>query len=254
MTKEQNTRIEFDSQTIKAVATLCELSGLEIPEVINSEFLGKSSNRIKDLIIQLKKQIETLKEQTSGDNEKLDEYKNKLADLKSQIEELKKKGKEAPTTEEKTKPATKNKKTADQNAEDESDETNRPPRKANIRNILIIANIGLIMHQLKILFTKFGVQVTSVKNYTEAIGELKENEYDCILFDMQATSDNDLMLVEAIRKATEICNSDTTIVALTIPLKDKKKFKLIKSKGADIIIEKHESWHMNILKELKIAS
>lgn len=252
MSENKNIKLELDSETIKNIATFCELSGLEIPEVITSEFIERSSGRVKEVLIKLKEQIGKLKEQADDSEKKIEELKTQKADLKHKLQDSKTTG-----TSEDSKEDTKEEKKKERPTKnsEEDDEKNSKPRevKGNINSILIIANIGLIMHQLKILFQKFGCQVTSVKSYSEAIAELKEKEYDCILFDMQSVAEHDLMLVEALRKATEICHTDTVIVILILPIKDKKSLKKIKTRGADIIIQKHESWHMNILKELKIA-
>lgn len=255
MTKDKNVKIEIDTKTIQKISSLCELSGLETPDVINNDFIERAYTRIKDLLINLKKQTDQGKNKQEEDLKQLEKYKTDIDDLKKQL------GKALNTPQEPAAETPKEKKSEPvaikpkkQENEDENEEYRPKNLPSSIDNILVIANIGVIMHQLKVLFKKFGCKINSVKNYAEAIKELKQQEYNCILFDIQTITDHDLMLIEALRKATEICHTDTTIVILTLPLKDKKTFKQIRSKGADIIIEKNESWHMNILKELKIIN
>jgi CheY-like chemotaxis protein len=240
MTTTKNTKLEIDSKTIEVISNICELSGQEIPESINTPFLEMTSKRIKDILIALKNQLEESSKSIDDSKKQTHELKKIVEDQKKYIEELK--GNPHPET----------KREETQNNSESSATTEKTPPD-QIKNILIIANIGVIMHQLKILFNKSGCNVKSVKSYTEAIGELKHNSYECILFDMSTATDNDLMLVEALKKATEICHTNTLIVILTAPIRDKNLMKTLKSKGADIIIEKQESWHMNILKELKLA-
>ena len=259
MSKNEPTKIEIDSKTIKAIATVCELSGLEMPDVLTTNIIDKSAKRIKELLLKLKNQTEKQKEQLENDTTTIedlkkrnDEFKQQIVEFKDQLKDLNayvEHSKNQSITEKLTE---KNKKEDIDNDDESEDKT--PRIKSNIKKILIIANIGVIMHQLKVLFRKVGCQVTSVKTYSEGIGQLKDNKFDCILFDIQAANENDLMLIEGLKKATDICHADTTIVVLVLPMKDKKTPKLLKSKGASVIIEKHESWHINILDELKIES
>jgi PleD family two-component response regulator len=239
MSTEKNLKIEIDTKTIQTIGVLCELSGLEIPEVIKADFIENVSKRIKDIILSLKNQLEQ-------SNNQLEELKKQNQNLKKQVDDLKK------TTDQPKSALTTTETKETQKEEVESTPTTELPSK--IQNILIIANLGVIMHQLKILFSKFGCKVTLVKSYPEAISELKLQSYECILYDMNAFTENELMLVEALKKATEICHTSTILAVLVIPLKDKALAKKLKSKGVDIIIEKHESWHMNIMKELKLVS
>ena len=247
MAKEQNIKIEIDSKTIQIISSICELSGLETPEIINNDFIKKAHTRLKELLISMKKQSDQEKTKQEDDLKQIEKYKAQIDDLKHQLEKALKAPKDTTIEAPKT--------SGPEQKITEPDEHKEPKERilpSSIDNILVIANMGVIMHQLKVLFKKFGCKINSVKNYAEAIKELKQQEYNCILFDIQTITDNDLMLIEALRKATEICHTDTTIVILTLPLKEKKTFQQIRSKGADIIIEKNESWHLNILKELKI--
>lgn len=239
MSTEKNLKIEIELKTIQAIGTLCELSGLDIPDTITAEFIESASKRIKDIILSLKNQ---------GDqaNAQVEDLKKEIQNLKKQLEDSKSKKDEKTEDKQKERPS--------EEAVTVASDPNKPVGATNIQNILIIANLGVIMHQLKILFAKFGCKVTLVKSYSEAIGELKQQGYDCIIFDMTTNNENELMVIEALKKATEICNTKTLLVLLALPTKDKNMFKKLKSKGADIIIEKQESWHMNIIKELKLAS
>ncbi|MGD9579853.1 MAG: response regulator [Vampirovibrionia bacterium] len=269
MTKKHDIKIEIDSKTIQTISTICELSGLETPDIINNEFLEKAYHRIKELMINLKKQVDTDKNKQEEDLKIIEKFKSDITELKSQLEKSLKtaqKNIEASKQDEVTVETTQQEdieeETTTPKTEIEIPEHKAEPREeytpkpvtTTIDNILVIANIGVIMHQLKVLFRKFGCKINSVKNYTEAIRELKQQEYNCILFDIQTVTKNDLMLIEALRKATEICHTDTTIVILTLPIKEKRMFKQLRAKGADLIIEKNESWHITILKELKIIN
>lgn len=239
MTSTKNIKIEIDSKMIEALSTLCELSGIEVPDVINLETIETTTKRLKDILLNLKNTC-------NENNKQLEDSKKQINELKKHIDDLKKKMEE-PKAQESSNKSEKEK----DSTESETIDASRDPSK--IHNILIIANLGVIMHQLKILFNKFGCKVTLVKSYSDAIGELKQQSYECILFDMSTLTENDFMLLEGLKKATDICHTNTLIVTLIIPTKDKKIMKQLKNKGADIIVEKHESWHMNILKELKLT-
>lgn len=263
-----NVKFQFDSETISTLAKMCELSGLEIPEVIDSNFLSKVLARLKELIINLKNQIEEKQGNVTEHEKTIEELNASITKLKEDL----KKGTDTSIEEDTTnKTEQKPEKTEEKPTEEKTEATvevtdiqtkkqttkeknskRKPHIKSNISKILIIANIGAIMHQLKVIFKKYGRDVTLVKNYSEAIKELKESHFDCILFDMATSSDNDIMIVEALRKATEIQNTDTTLAILMIP--NKEGAKKAREKGADLVIEKHESWHINILSELKITT
>jgi BarA-like signal transduction histidine kinase len=245
MNTEHKNKLEVDSKTVENISLLCSLAGLETPEVITSDFIETAHKRIKEVLLNLKKQADEGNSTTEKLSEQIKELNNKINDLKKQLSETKK----APAQNDTTNNSKETQK--DTPKETETREL-KPP--GQIQDILIIANLGVIMHQLKILFSKSGCKVTLVKNYSEAIGELKDRSYDCILFDMSTTTENDMMVIEALRKATKICHSNTLIMVLTVPSREKKLFDKLKSRGADIIVEKHESWHMNILKELKLVS
>jgi PleD family two-component response regulator len=247
MSEDIKRKIEIDARTIENISVLCGLSGLEVPEVITGSFIESAHKRVKEILLNLKKQSDEGNSATEKLTAQVKELNNKINNLK---EELRKAKRGTPAETEKLQETTK----PETSAEEKSLKPRDPKAPDQISDILIIANLGVIMHQLKILFSKAGCKATLVKSYSEAIGELKERSYDCILFDMSTTTENELMLVEALRKATEICHSNTLILVLTIPSKDKKFLDKIKAKGADIIVEKHESWHMNILTELKLVS
>lgn len=242
MSENKNIKLEIDSKTIEILSNLCSLSGLEVPEVINSEFLEAVQKRVKDILISLKNQTSKATEGTEELSSKINKLNNEISKLKEQLKQAKS---NITTTEITTQEAPQAKETAETKREHK-----RPDK---IQNILIISNLGVIMHQLKVLFTNFGCKVTSVKSYSEAIIQLKDQAYECILFDMATTTESDLMLVEALRKATEICETDTLIVSLLLPARDKSMVDKIKKKGADIVIYKYESWHINILKELGLS-
>lgn len=276
MASVKNVKIELDNKTIQAIAKLCEVSGLEVPALIDLTFIESVTKRLKDIIVALKNQSE-------NNNAQIEDYKKLINSLKRQIEELKSdlesvkieqenasiaitKASEPNIQEqnhsfeehfEEIEPEHKEKKEIREIKEhrkiDKDAEHRSPIMPSKIQNILIIANLGVIMHQLKILFSKFGCKVSLVKSYQEAIGELKQQAYECIIFDMSTMTENDYMLVEALRKATEICNTETLVVTLITPSKEKRVIKKLKSKGADIVIEKVESWHMHIIEELKLA-
>lgn len=256
MSTKKSTRIEIDTDTIQAICSLCELAGMETPDVIKTDFIEKAQKRIKEILLNLKKQNETHTEETSKLKEESEKLEKKVKSLQDKLDKKpgssETKDEDEDSTEETKEKKSKRTKKKDQS--ETSDKKTPRTRPTEINDILIIANLGVIMHQLKILFTKFGCNVSLVKNYTEAIGELKGQDYDCILFDMPSTHENDVMLLDALRKATEICETDTIIVALILPARDKAIPQMLKNKGADIVIEKNESWHVNILAELNLAS
>jgi len=282
MNTSKNTKLEIDSNTIEALLNLCELSGLEKPDLITTDFLRHAAKRIKDIFLSFKKQVEEVIKQIEIYKNESTELKSCNEDYKKQIEELTnntedyiKQLEELKTTNEnyriqltevkkqvegmKDKISRKESNSnlsfeEEEEEEEEAEEDKKQIEIPKINNILIIANLGVIMHQLKILFSKFGCTVTLVKTYKEAVDKLKETPFECIMIDISAVSDQDLKLIEATRKATDVCHPKPLILALIVAIKDKAVKKNIKSKDADIVIEKDESWHNNLLKELKLVS
>ena len=86
MTKKHDIKIEIDSKTIQIISAICELSGLETPDIINNEFLEKAYHRIKELMINLKKQVDADKNKQEEDLKIIEKFKSEITELKSQIE------------------------------------------------------------------------------------------------------------------------------------------------------------------------
>ncbi len=89
MSKNEPTKIEMDSKTINAIAAVCELSGLDMPEVLTTDIIEKSARRIKELLLKLKEQTEKQKDQLENDVTAIEDLKKKKEDFKQQVKELK---------------------------------------------------------------------------------------------------------------------------------------------------------------------
>lgn len=122
-----------------------------------------------------------------------------------------------------------------------------------IKNILVIAYHGIISQQIKFILAKFGCKVTMIKDYESAVTELVQESYDCIIYDLLTLNNEDYLSIESLRKSADISSENTLILTLVPSQKNKKDHKKIRDKGADIVVEKIDSWHVNIVKELNLT-
>lgn len=308
-----NTNILFDAEMTKSIIALCELSGLEIPDVIDSHYINSVSKRLKDVMFSLKEQGECQKErsqkykkkfetlQTSYllssriSNRMIEELKNKANKFKLELKKIN----DAPPSKKNTSnntykdleeekniistnlnnnnesisPETENKtyeiqpqETPEYKQENVFQlETNRLSKQIKqssekknsmgpqaIQNAMVIGKIGLILHQVKLTLSKFGCNVEIAKNDYEAISEIKNKNFQCIVIDIKEISEDDFSIIDIVKKATNICGKETTIVALVQSIKEKKIAKELKIRGAEVIIEKTDGWQNTLANELNL--
>lgn len=210
----ENTKLEIETHTVPLIKSICQALNVELNNVISSQTLELALKNIEEL-------RQTIEKQTN----KIQKLEKDLLLLKQKIEEP----------------------NSDLDVSKITQEINSKDK------VLVISNLGVISHQIKKLVSKNEITVTIAQNVVEGINELKnEKTYSYIVYDTQLPTEQDFATIQGLKKAIEICHSNTTLIVLIKPIRDKKLKQQLFTEGANKVLEKSESWHQQLLKELGI--
>ena len=127
---------------------------------------------------------------------------------------------------------------------DESENINSENRFA----VLIVDDLGVIVHQLSIAFQKMNMWVVSAKEIFDALDKFKKQHFDLVIMDLFIPTDREgFMLLSEIKKVMNMRDKDTKIVVITASSK-KEYRKLCLSRGADYFFEKTTGWQSVLAK------
>lgn len=115
--------------------------------------------------------------------------------------------------------------------------------------VLLIGQLGNIMHQIKQLLKRHDAVVSIAKNTEEAIAEFQRQDYGMVIIDVMLTNEQDGMIVlNEIRNLASVCQIQTNIIMLMSSTKDKALCEKMQAKGVALLLEKSEGWQGNLEK------
>lgn len=131
------------------------------------------------------------------------------------------------------------------------DEVEVESKSKGIKNALVVTELGIISHQVAVIFKKMGANVVVVKNAYDAQDVFERDEFDFVVMDLAIPNASDgFALLDEFRRI--IKNSDKTceigVISSYSRQEDKKKAIV---KGAKFYIENKLNWQETLEKEIK---
>jgi len=112
--------------------------------------------------------------------------------------------------------------------------------------VLIVDDLGVIVHQLSVALQKMNMWVVSAKEIFDALDKFKKQHFDLVIIDLFIPTDREgFMLLSEIKKVMKMRNKHTKIVVITASAKKEYK-KMCLARGADYFFEKSAGWQ-NVL-------
>jgi len=119
--------------------------------------------------------------------------------------------------------------------------------KQRQRSILIVDDLGIIIHQLEILFKKLGFEVTTSKELYDAINQYKKKDFGYVIMDLFLPTEREgFMLLDEVKKLSLFCKLNTRIIVMSTSPKSEYKEKCI-NRGAEFYVEKSIGWQKNVI-------
>lgn len=120
------------------------------------------------------------------------------------------------------------------------------------RNVLIVDDLEITLHQLTLLLNKSGFNVHVARNFNEAKHNLEKHSYEYVFIDLFIPDVEDGMKIINIVKDTQKNNNYDTSIAIISGTEDKNLISECLKSGADEFIHKAPDWHKNVLKFIKL--
>ena len=126
----------------------------------------------------------------------------------------------------------------DPNAEED---TNTPA-------ILVVDDLGVITYQLKVLLSKFEMDIDCSQEIYDAVNKFKKRKYQYVVMDLFIPTEREgFILLTELKKMAAANNSKLTIGVITAsPRKEIEQ--QCKARGADFFLEKNNDWQNQLIK------
>ncbi len=122
---------------------------------------------------------------------------------------------------------------------------------SDMKNILIIDDLGVITYQLSVAFKQVGYEVTTSKEIYDAIEKFKKQNFDLVVMDLFIPTEREgLILLEELKKITLNKTKHTKIGIMSASPQAKHK-QLCKMKGAEFYVEKVDDWQKKLFETIK---
>ena len=113
--------------------------------------------------------------------------------------------------------------------------------------ILVVDDLGVITYQLKVLFSKFELDVDCSQEIYDAVNKYKKRKYAYVVMDLFIPTEREgFILLTELKKLAQQANVKTIIGVITAsPRKEIEQ--QCKIRGADFFLEKNNDWQANLL-------
>ena len=113
--------------------------------------------------------------------------------------------------------------------------------------ILVIDDLGVITYQLKVLFSKFELDVDCSQEIYDAVNKYKKRKYAYVVMDLFIPTEREgFILLTELRKMS-LAAAKNTIIGVITASPRKEIEQQCKARGADFFIEKSNDWQNNLL-------
>lgn len=118
--------------------------------------------------------------------------------------------------------------------------------------ILIVDDLGVITYQLKVLLSKFNLDIDCSQEIYDAVNKFKKRKYEYVIMDLCIPTEREgFILLTELKKLAASYNITTTIGVITAsPRKEIEQ--QCRTRGVDFFLEKNNDWQtqlVNIISE-----
>ncbi len=116
--------------------------------------------------------------------------------------------------------------------------------------ILVVDDLGVITYQLKVLLSRFEMDVDCSQEIYDAVNKFKKRKYKYVVMDLFIPTEREgFILLTELKKLAQASNMTTVIGVITAsPRKEIEQ--QCRLRGADFFLEKNNEWQSTLLKTL----
>lgn len=116
--------------------------------------------------------------------------------------------------------------------------------------ILVIDDLGVITYQLKVLLSRFEMDVDCSQEIYDAVNKFKKRKYQYVVMDLFIPTEREgFILLTELKKLAQASNIKTVIGVITAsPRKEIEQ--QCRLRGADFFLEKNNEWQAHLLETL----
>ena len=116
--------------------------------------------------------------------------------------------------------------------------------------ILVVDDLGVITYQLKVLLSKFDMEVDCSQEIYDAVNKYKKRKYQYVVMDLFIPTEREgFILLTELKKLASSYNVKTVIGVITAsPRKEIEQ--QCRLRGADFFLEKNNEWQANLLEKM----
>ena len=113
--------------------------------------------------------------------------------------------------------------------------------------ILIVDDLGVITYQLKVLLSRFKVDIDCSQEIYDAVNKYKKRKYQYVVMDLFIPTEREgFILLTELKKLAQTFNVETTVGVITAsPRKEIEQ--QCKLRGADFFLEKNNEWQAKLV-------
>lgn len=114
--------------------------------------------------------------------------------------------------------------------------------------ILVVDDLGVITYQLKVLLSKFDVDIDCSQEIYDAVNKFKKRKYQYVIMDLFIPTEREgFILLTELKKLANIYDIKSTVGVITAsPRKEIEQ--QCKARGADFFLEKNNNWQSQLCK------
>lgn len=116
--------------------------------------------------------------------------------------------------------------------------------------ILVVDDLGVITYQLKVLLSKFEMDVDCSQEIYDAVNKYKKRKYQYVVMDLFIPTEREgFILLTELKKLAQTYNVETVIGVITAsPRKEIEQ--QCRLRGADFFLEKSNEWQTQLLETM----
>jgi CheY-like chemotaxis protein len=119
------------------------------------------------------------------------------------------------------------------------------------KRILVVDDLGIVIHQLRRRFTRLGFAVDTASGLEEAMAKFQKHEFDYVVMDLLLPSENDgFQLLQTLRQLAKVTRLDPKIIVMSASTNSDYQERALKV-GGDHYIEKGADWYDRMLDYLQ---
>lgn len=117
--------------------------------------------------------------------------------------------------------------------------------------ILVVDDLGVITYQLKVLLSRFDMDVDCSQEIYDAVNKFKKRKYSYVVMDLFIPTEREgFILLTELRKMA-LANNKKTIIGVITATPRKEIEQQCKVRGADFFLEKGNEWQNILLEKME---